>query len=144
MTSNPETAHPTLPKRILGPNHLSVGPIGLGCRTMTWAYGSRDRAESMATIRHAVDLGVTLFDTADIYGPFANEELVGEAIQGYRHQIVLATSIIRTRVSFRLPPMAGRSIFAKRARIRCGACAPMLSISINSIELIRKYRSKRA
>jgi aryl-alcohol dehydrogenase-like predicted oxidoreductase len=91
MTSNPETAHPALPKRILGPNHLSVGPIGLGCMTMTWAYGSRDRAESMATIRHAVDLGVTLFDTADIYGPFANEELVGEAIQGYRHQIVLAT-----------------------------------------------------
>ena len=91
MTSNPETAHPALPKRILGPNHLSVGPIGLGCMTMTWAYGSRDRAESMATIRHAVDLGVTLFDTADIYGPFANEELVGEALQGYRHQIVLAT-----------------------------------------------------
>jgi aryl-alcohol dehydrogenase-like predicted oxidoreductase len=91
MTSNPETAHPTLPKRILGPNHLSVGPIGLGCMTMTWAYGSRDRAESMATIRHAVDLDVTLFDTADIYGPFANEELVGEALQGHRHRIVLAT-----------------------------------------------------
>jgi aryl-alcohol dehydrogenase-like predicted oxidoreductase len=59
--------------------------------TMTWAYGTRDRAESIATIRHAVELGVTLFDTADIYGPFTNEELVSEALHGYRHQIILAT-----------------------------------------------------
>ena len=59
--------------------------------TMTWAYGSRDRAESIATIRRAVELGVTLFDTADVYGPFTNEELVGEALQHNRDQIILAT-----------------------------------------------------
>jgi aryl-alcohol dehydrogenase-like predicted oxidoreductase len=91
MTSNPQTAQNTPPRRILGPSHLSVGPIGLGCMTMTWAYGSRDRAESIATIRRAVELGVTLFDTADVYGPFTNEELVGEALQDNRHQIILAT-----------------------------------------------------
>jgi aryl-alcohol dehydrogenase-like predicted oxidoreductase len=59
--------------------------------TMTWAYGSRDRAESIATIRRAVELGVTLFDTADVYGPFTNEELVGEALEDNRYQIILAT-----------------------------------------------------
>ena len=59
--------------------------------TMTWAYGSRDRAESIATIRRAMELGVTLFDTADVYGPFTNEELVGEALQENRDRIILAT-----------------------------------------------------
>jgi aryl-alcohol dehydrogenase-like predicted oxidoreductase len=59
--------------------------------TMTWAYGTRDRAESIATIRRAVELGVTLFDTADVYGPFTNEELVGEALQYNRDQIILAS-----------------------------------------------------
>jgi aryl-alcohol dehydrogenase-like predicted oxidoreductase len=58
---------------------------------MTWAYGSRDRAESIATIRRAVELGVTLSDTADVYGPFTNEELVGEALEDNRYQIILAT-----------------------------------------------------
>jgi aryl-alcohol dehydrogenase-like predicted oxidoreductase len=91
MTTNPETGGWTLPKRTLGPGHLPVGAIGLGCMTMSWAYGSRDRAESIATIQRAIDLGVTLFDTADIYGPFVNEELVGEALQGRRHQVTLAT-----------------------------------------------------
>jgi hypothetical protein len=91
MTSNPQTAQNTPRKRTLGPSQLSVGPIGLGCMTMTWAYGTRDRAESIATIRRAVELGVTLFDTADVYGPFTNEELVGEALQPNRDQIILAT-----------------------------------------------------
>jgi aryl-alcohol dehydrogenase-like predicted oxidoreductase len=59
--------------------------------TMTWAYGSRDRAESISTIQRALDLGVTLFDTADVYGPFTNEELVGEALHDHRDQVVLAT-----------------------------------------------------
>ena len=58
---------------------------------MTWGYGKADRAESLATIHRALDLGVTLFDTADIYGPFLNEELVGEALAGHRQEVVLAT-----------------------------------------------------
>jgi aryl-alcohol dehydrogenase-like predicted oxidoreductase len=70
-----------------------TGPIGLGCMGMTWAYGAEDRdeAESLATIRRALDLGVTLLDTADMYGPYTNEELVGRAIEGRRDEVVLAT-----------------------------------------------------
>jgi aryl-alcohol dehydrogenase-like predicted oxidoreductase len=70
-----------------------TGRIGLGCMGMTWAYGAsgRDEAESIATIHRALDLGVTLLDTADMYGPFTNEELVGRAIAGRRDEVVLAT-----------------------------------------------------
>jgi aryl-alcohol dehydrogenase-like predicted oxidoreductase len=70
-----------------------TGPIGLGCMGMTWAYGAadRDEAESVATIHRALDLGVTLLDTADMYGPYTNEELVGRAIAGRREEVVLAT-----------------------------------------------------
>jgi aryl-alcohol dehydrogenase-like predicted oxidoreductase len=70
-----------------------AGPVGLGCMGMTWAYGAaeRDEAESVATIRRALDIGVTLLDTADMYGPFTNEELVGRAIEGRRDEVVLAT-----------------------------------------------------
>ncbi len=70
-----------------------TGPVGLGCMGMTWAYGAdeRDTDESIATIHRALDIGVTLLDTADMYGPFTNEELVGRAIAGRRDEVVLAT-----------------------------------------------------
>jgi aryl-alcohol dehydrogenase-like predicted oxidoreductase len=70
-----------------------TGRIGLGCMGMTWAYSAadRDEDESIATIRRALDLGVTLLDTADMYGPYTNEELVGRAIAGRRDEVVLAT-----------------------------------------------------
>jgi aryl-alcohol dehydrogenase-like predicted oxidoreductase len=70
-----------------------TGRIGLGCMGMTWAYGAsdRDETESLATIHRALDLGVTLLDTADMYGPYTNEELVGRAIAGRRDEVVLAT-----------------------------------------------------
>src|SRR4051812_31913579 len=70
-----------------------TGRIGLGCMGMTWAYSAadRDETESIATIHRALDLGVTLLDTADMYGPYTNEELVGRAIAGRRDEVVLAT-----------------------------------------------------
>jgi len=70
-----------------------TGPIGLGCMGMTWAYGAdeSDADEAIATIHRALDIGVTLLDTADMYGPFTNEELVGRAIAGQREEVVLAT-----------------------------------------------------
>ena len=72
---------------------LGVGRIGLGCMGMSTAYGSaeRDDAESIRTIHRALDLGVTLIDTAEVYGPFTNEELVGRAIKDRRDEMVLAT-----------------------------------------------------
>jgi len=81
----------TLQTRRLGQG-LEVSAIGLGCMGMTGAYGTApDRGQMIALIRAAVDLGVTFFDTAEVYGPFANEELVGEALKGLRDEVVIAT-----------------------------------------------------
>src|SRR6476469_8686910 len=78
-------------KRSLGCYGFEVGSIGLGCMGMSEFYGPGDEAESIATIHRAIELGVTLLDTADMYGPYKNEELVGRAIRGKRDQVVIAT-----------------------------------------------------
>ena len=81
-------------QRKLGKQGLSVGAIGLGCMGMSHAYGDpqdRSEAESIATIHRALDLGVTLLDTAEVYGPYTNEELVGKALRGRREKIIIAT-----------------------------------------------------
>src|SRR5512142_2638093 len=78
-------------KRTLGRGGLEVSELGLGCMGMSEFYGATDDAESIATIHRALELGVTLLDTADMYGPFKNEELVGRAIRDRRDRVVLAT-----------------------------------------------------
>jgi len=79
-------------KRKLGKSNLEVSAIGLGCMRMTGGYGPiPDKHEMIAVIRGAVERGITFFDTAQVYGPFANEELVGEALAPYRGQVVIAT-----------------------------------------------------
>src|SRR6058998_3756997 len=79
-------------KRSLGNSNLEVSAIGLGCMTMSGGYSvSPDRQEMIALIRSAVERGVTFFDTAQVYGPFTNEELVGEALAPVRGQVVIAT-----------------------------------------------------
>jgi aryl-alcohol dehydrogenase-like predicted oxidoreductase len=83
--------------RKLGSQGLEVSMQGLGCMGMSEFYGERDDEESIATIRLALDLGVTLLDTADMYGPFTNEELVGRAIKGRRDEVVLATKFGNVR-----------------------------------------------
>jgi aryl-alcohol dehydrogenase-like predicted oxidoreductase len=84
-----------IPRRRLGASGLEAGAIGLGCMGMTWAYGvdERDEAQSIAVIHRALELGVTLIDTADMYGPYTNEELVGRALRDRRDQAVLATKV---------------------------------------------------
>jgi len=78
-------------QRTLGSQGLRVSAIGLGCLGMSQAYGPADEQESLATIHRALDLGVTFLDTADMYGPFTNERLVGRAIAGHRDEVVVAT-----------------------------------------------------
>jgi aryl-alcohol dehydrogenase-like predicted oxidoreductase len=81
----------TLPTRKLGREGLEVSSLGLGCMGMSQSYGPTDERESIATIHRAIELGVTLFDTAEVYGPFTNEELVGRALAGKRDQVLIAT-----------------------------------------------------
>jgi aryl-alcohol dehydrogenase-like predicted oxidoreductase len=81
----------TLSKRRLGRQGLEVSALGLGCMGMSQSYGPADEGESIATIHRAIELGCTFFDTAENYGPFANEKLLGAAFKGRRDQVVIAT-----------------------------------------------------
>src|SRR5215510_3319727 len=79
-------------KRKLGNSNVEVSALGLGCMGMSFGYGpAGDKQEMIAVIRAAVESGVTFFDTAEVYGPFTNEELVGEALAPFREQVVIAT-----------------------------------------------------
>src|ERR671925_928242 len=79
-------------KRKLGKSNLEVSAIGLGCMGMSFGYGPAvDKQEGISLIRAAVERGVTFFDTAEVYGPFTNEELVGEALAPFRKNVVIAT-----------------------------------------------------
>src|SRR5437660_5571575 len=79
-------------RRKLGKSDLEVSAIGLGCMGMSFGYGPpKDKQEMISLLRAAVERGVTFFDTAEVYGPFANEELLGEALAPFREQVVIAT-----------------------------------------------------
>src|ERR1700719_4222011 len=91
-------------KRKLGKSNLEVSAIGLGCMGMSFGIGPpADKKEMISLIRSAVELGVTFFDTAEVYGPFTNEELVGEALAPVREQVVIAT-----KFGFQLDPETGK------------------------------------
>src|SRR5882672_2780166 len=114
--NSPAVADTSPPRRRLGPS-LEVSAIGLGCMGMSHAYGAieADRPGSLATIHHALDQGLTLLDTADVYGPQTNEELIGEAILGRRDEVVLATKfgITRGLESSGGPTVNGRPDYVK-------------------------------
>src|SRR4051794_40115327 len=104
-----------LAKRILGT--LEVSCLGLGCMGMSEFYGSRDDAESVATIHRALDAGLNFLDTSDAYGPHTNEELVGRAIRGRRGQVVLATKFgfLRSPTDPSVKGFSGKPDYVKSA-----------------------------
>lgn len=93
-------------KRMLGKSGLEVSAIGLGCMGMSFGYGpAGEKNDMIAVIRAAVERGVTFFDTAEVYGPFTNEELLGEALAPFRNDVVIAT-----KFGFKLDPSAGKQV----------------------------------
>lgn len=121
-------------KRVLG-NSLEVSAIGLGCMGMSMAYGrTPDRTQMIALIREAVERGVTFFDTAEMYGPFANEELVGEALAPVRDRVVIATK-------FGIRMDGGQQVVDGRPeRIRQSAEGSLKRLRIESIDLYYQHR----
>ena len=105
-------------KRKLGKSGLEVSALGLGCMGMSFAYGPpADKQEMIALIRKAVERGVTFFDTAEVYGPFTNEELVGEALAPFRGKVVIATKFgIKMSADWQAGP--GQSARAHQAEPR--------------------------
>ena len=125
-------------KRKLGKSGLEVSAIGLGCMGMSFGYGPpKDKQEMISLLRAAVERGVTFFDTAEVYGPFTNEELVGEGLAPFREQVVIAT-----KFGFKLDPKSGRSIGvdSRPEHIKEVAEASLKRLRTDVIDLFYQHR----
>ena len=126
-------------KRKLGNSGLEVSALGLGCMSMSTGYGPpADKGEMIALIRAAYELGVTHFDTAEVYGPFANEELVGEALQPIRDEVVIAT-----KFGFDIDPVTGKrgaGTDSRPERIKAVADASLKRLRTDHIDLFYQHR----
>jgi aryl-alcohol dehydrogenase-like predicted oxidoreductase len=126
-------------KRKLGKSNLEVSALGLGCMGMSFSYGpAPDRKEMISLIRSAVERGVTFFDTAEVYGPFINEELVGEALAPFRGKVVIAT-----KFGFKLDPNGGPKWIGLDSRpehIRQVAEESLKRLRVDAIDLFYQHR----
>ena len=129
-------------KRILGKSGLEVSALGLGCMGMSFGYGSpRDKQEMIALLRTAVERGVTFFDTAEVYGPFINEELIGEALAPLRDRVVIATKFgFNTRVDPRNPKPGESPLNSRPEHIREVAEASLKRLRTDVIDLFYQHR----
>jgi aryl-alcohol dehydrogenase-like predicted oxidoreductase len=125
-------------KRKLGKSGLEVSAIGLGCMGMSYGYGPpADKQEMISLIRSAVERGVTFFDTAEVYGPFTNEELVGEALAPFRGQVVIAT-----KFGFDLDPNDGsqRGLDSRPEHIKQAVEGSLKRLKTDAIDLFYQHR----
>src|SRR5919198_5985603 len=125
-------------KRKLGRSNLEVSAIGLGCMGMSFGYGPpKDKQEMISLIRAAVERGVTFFDTAEVYGPYINEELVGEALAPFRQQVVIAT-----KFGFKLDPETGKQagLDSRPEHIKDVAEASLKRLKTDHIDLFYQHR----
>jgi aryl-alcohol dehydrogenase-like predicted oxidoreductase len=122
--------------RILGGSKLEVSALGLGCMGLSFGYGPPvDRQDGITLMRAAVEKGVTFFDTAEAYGPFANEELVGEALAPFRDRVVIAT-----KFGFTFEPGGQRGLDSRPAHIRDVAEASLKRLGVETIDLFYQHR----
>src|SRR5262245_25875402 len=123
-------------KRTLGQSDLEVSALGLGCMSMSFGYGpAADRREMITLLRSAVDRGVTFFDTAEAYGPFVNEELVGEALAPFRGRVVIAT-----KFGFKLEGGQQRGLDSRPSHVREVAEASLRRLKVDAIDLFYQHR----
>lgn len=129
-------------KRTLGKSGLEVSAIGLGCMGMSFSYGPpKDNQEMIALMRTAVERGVTFFDTAEVYGPFTNEELVGEALAPLRDQVVIATKFgFDTKVDPRAMKGSGPVLNSRPEHIKEVAEASLKRLRTDVIDLFYQHR----
>jgi aryl-alcohol dehydrogenase-like predicted oxidoreductase len=129
-------------KRILGKSGLEVSTMGLGCMGMSFGYGPPKNKQEMTTLLHtAVERGITFFDTAEIYGPFLNEELVGEALAPFRDQVIIATKFgFNTKVDPRNPKEGASPLNSRPEHIKKVAEASLKRLKTDVIDLFYQHR----
>src|SRR6202040_1927954 len=129
-------AHKSFPFRPLGNSGLTVSALGLGCMGMSFAYGPTDEAESLRVLRRYLELGGNFLDTAEIYGPYKNEELLGRFLR----EIPRASVVVATKFGFRIGPGGGRRLDSSPENVRRACEGSLKRLGVETIDLYYQHR----